>query len=208
MNNQGGNTVLSDTQYGFRTDYLGNQFRCALELNYEYGSAGGALYANNGAALFRYIGSNPSPWNWETVISQEYDVMQSLVGRFNIGAGLRMNIVGAAASGGNNLAYGVGALYETQTFTGVPTTQSIRLVNYLSWGWTFTSSTSLTGVVRSLNNTNNLSDYRSSVSCTLTTQLTNQIALTTQYQLDYTTNPASGALPLDTQLTNGLTVSF
>ena len=62
-NFQGGNTILNDISWGIREDYVTTGNRTSIEINYEYGTQGGSMYADNGLILLRNLHDGRGPYD-------------------------------------------------------------------------------------------------------------------------------------------------
>ncbi len=209
-NFQNGNTVLSDATTAFRTDYLDQNFRITLELNYEHGTNTGVQYAHNGQSLIRCLEGIPSTrFELEGVVSTQYDAILQLDNRFIYGAGVRINLFGIQDSQvTTNLTYGLGLISDTETNTNMPQTSSIRIVNYIAFLWNITPTITLNTTTRSRISLQNSSDHLEDFIGKISIPLLAQFTLNLELDLNYDSEPAPGVKKWDTQFINGLTWSF
>ncbi|MGE4170502.1 MAG: DUF481 domain-containing protein [Candidatus Margulisiibacteriota bacterium] len=209
QNSQGGNTVLNDTQWSFRTDYVSTGNRVVVAWNSEYGVQSGAVYANKGTFGIRNVGSISGLFDLELMLSNQYNYPQQIQNRFMAGGGIRMILLGTQDQAATvNLSLGLGALNENQTFVAGGTKQETRLVNYLAWLWNINSNLTFNSSLQTLVNVTQFSDFRQNAVLKLTCQLTSNLALNSQFDYQYNSQPQSGVLPTDTHFSNGVTWTF
>jgi putative salt-induced outer membrane protein YdiY len=206
LNGASGNTEKLSTEFTTLTLVRSDLNEYLAAGKYRYGESRHVKDAHDGNLHLRYTRAL-KPWlGAESFGQSEFDEFKRLKRRDLAGAGLRTRLSQEGTSG---LYLGTGLFYEHEIFEeNIASEETFRANLYLSFVRTFSDHVSATLIGYYQPSFEGFGDTRALIDSGLQVHLTEKLALTLEFDLQYDSQPPAGVKQTDTSYLTGLAYAY
>lgn len=206
LNGAGGNTEKLSSEFTTLTMVRSDLNEYLAAGKYRYGESQHVKDANDANLHLRYTRELKRWLGAETFAQAEFDEFKRLKRRDLAGADLRTRL---SQEGANGLYLGTGLFYEHENFEGnIESEETVRVSLYLSYVRTFSDHISATLIGYYQPSLEGFGDTRAQIDSGLQMHLTDKLALTVEFDLQYDSQPAPGVKQTDTTYLTGLAYAY
>lgn len=207
-----GNTNIRNAETRLRSDYLSGNRHFFLAASHKRGEKDEERYLDKGFAHLRLISELSDSLSGELFLQKEYNEFTLLEDRQIAGTGIRIALFQeeeeqTSASG---IYLGIGIMWEKEVLDLNPgdETEIYRSTNYISCRMKANETTTLAATAYYQPDLEDSSDYRVLFDGTLAFKITDSLAFTFDINYRFDNEPPAGIKKYDTEITNGISLSF
>ena len=207
-----GNSNIRNAETKLRSDYLAGERHFFLAASHKRGEKDEERYLDKGFAHLRLINRFSGSLSGELFLQKEYNEFTLLEDRQLAGTGLRIALLqdDEEQNSGGGIYLGIGLMWEKEVLDLSPDeeTKIYRSTNYISCRMKASETTTLAATAYYQPDLDDSSDYRILFDGTLAFKITDSLAFTFDINYRFDNEPPAGIKKYDTEITNGISLSF
>ena len=207
-----GNSNIRNAETKIRSDYLEGKRHIFLAASHKRGEKDEERYLDKGFAHLRLISKLSDSFSGELFMQKEYNEFTLLEDRQLAGTGIRIALFQEEEeqSSTSHIYIGIGIMWEKEVLDINPDdeTEIYRSTNYISCRVRTNETTTLAATAYYQPDLDDSSDYRLLFDGTLAFKITDSLAFTFDINYRFDNEPPAGIKRYDTEITNGISLSF